>query len=403
MIRPEDIFDAIGTLEDEAVFNAKVMRKTTKRKPRRTAFRLSLIAAVLVVIFSVSAGAVYLISHQKTVDLLETGIATGGAVPVELDEPAIEVIEEKSVNYNTVLTNEGTTVTLDSVMGFTSEDYTVCYITLDIAPPEGTQLTSGPEDWGFMESFLQPEDDNLTSSGGGSVTAIDNGDGTYSAMVMWQFYGSDLRDIPMKLLLRGFGNVSKEVARELYGGTREIEVPGEWVFHFEALPLDKTAPLEFDTTLFADEKIHPTKIELSSFGAIVTYTAESTDFIEKLGLIMSEKYPELEVDWPQMSLEQLNLLCAEGAAFTEEQQADIEAVLEEYGGMDSEALKAELTDYRLLYRDGTVCKIGSESPDFGFTNEAGESVAIICFDAPVDIDELATFEIGNVEIPVEMK
>lgn len=401
MIKPDDIFNSISTIDEETIFNARVMRNTTKRKHRRTTFRLALIAAVLVIIFSVSAGAVYLISHQKTVDLLETGVGTGGVVSIEVDEPAIKVIEEKSVDYNTVVTNEGTSVTLDSVMGFTSEDYSTCYITLDIAPPIGTRFTAAPEDLGFMESFLYPEDDNLTLSGWGSVTVMDNGDGTYSAMVMWQFHGSDLRDIPMKLVLHGFGNVSKEVARELYEGTREIEVPGEWIFHFGELPLDNTIPLNFDTTLFDSEKIHPSHIELSSFGAIVTYTAESTDFIEKLGQIMTEKYPELEVDWSQMSLEQLNLLCAEGAVFTDEQQADIEIVLEEYGGMGN--MNSELTNYRLLYQDGTVCKIGAEASDFGFTNEKGECVVIICFDTPVDLESLATFEIEGIEIPVAFK
>lgn len=287
-------------------------------------------------------------------------------------------------------------------MGLTSEDFTLCYITLTIAPPEGTVLTADMENCGFMKAFLQPEDASIPTSGGGTETAIDNGDGTYSAMLMWQFHGADLRNVPMKLELGGFGNVSKEVAGDLYSGSREIEIPGSWVFHFDNLPLEETVSLSFDSALFADEKIHPTKIELSSFGAIVTYTSEATDVVEALGLMMTEKYPELEMDWGSMDLEILNLLCAEGSAFTDAQQEDIEAFLADFGGIHSEALSAQLTDYRLLYQDGSVCKTGSEYPDWAGVRDTGESIALICFDAPVDLGKLASFEIGSVQVPIQV-
>lgn len=219
-------------------------------------------------------------------------------------------------------------------------------------------------------------------------------------MLMWQFYGADIRNVPMKLELSGFGNASKEVAFDLYSGNREIEIPGSWDFHFDKLPLEETKSLEFDTALFADEKIHPSKIELSSFGILVTYTAESVDVVENLGVYLSDKYPELDMDWAHMDLEQLNFLCAEGATFTDEQQEDIEAFLSDYGGINGDELKAQLTDYRLRYQDGSICKIGSEYPDWVGLNNQGENVALICFDAPIAVNELASFEIGEVQIPV---
>lgn len=398
MIRPEDIFHAIGALDEESVFNAKA---TKKMKRRHRPLVRGLLAAAIMVICCVTAGAIY-ISHQKTVALMETGVQTGGYESVEVDDTAIEVIDEKSVDYNTAVTDSGTTVTMDSVMGLISEDFTLCYITLTIEPPERTALTADMKECSFMEAFLQPEDASVSISGGGTATAIDNGDGTYSAMLMWQFHGSDLRNIPMKLELRGFGNVSKEVAGDLYSGNRDIEIPGSWVFHFDALPLEETVSLSFDPALFADEKIHPSRIELSSFGAIVTYTAEATDVVEALGLMMTEKYPELDVDWRRMDLEILNLLCAEGSAFTEEQQQDIEAFLADFGGIHGEALNAQLTDYRLLYQDGSVCKTGSEYPDWTGVRDTGESIALICFDAPVDLSQLAFFEIGSVQVPIQL-
>ena len=117
---------------------------------------------------------------------------------------------------------------------------------------------------------------------------------------------------------------------------------------------------------------------------------------------MTEKYPELDVDWGSMNLEILNLLCAEGTAFTDAQQEDIEEFLADFGGIRSEALNAQLTDYQLLYQDGSVCKTGSEHPDWSGIRDTGENIALICFDAPVDLSKLAFFEIGSVQVPVQL-
>lgn len=395
MIRPEQILDAIGTLDEEMVFNAKAVNN---KKRRGAIYRYALIAAAMIVLMCVSASAVYLIIHQNTVELLETGPLTGGAASVEVDDRAVEVIEEKSVDYSMEVTDQGTTVTLDSIMGMATDDGAICYMTLTITPSEGVTISGDAQELGFMEIGFYPEDTTLSGSSSGTCTVVDKEDGTYSAMLLWQFYGRDITNCAMRLELGGFGDVSKERARALYSGEAEIELPGAWSFHIDALSLEEPTKLPFDETLFAEEQIHPTEIALSSYGVILTYTAEATDVLRTVGAIMQEKYPELEIDWNNLNMETLNLLRAEGSVFTDQQEEELTALLAEYSDTDGGVLKNP--SFQLTYQDGSACKIGDTSADWGRVNPSGETMAFIWFDAPIAMDELASVTIGSVTIPV---
>lgn len=386
-MKEEKLFAALGGidenyLEEAARFGA---RKKRSLRPARV-----LIAAAVVAALTVTAGAVYVITHQNTKALMETGPNSGGNIPVELDERSLSVIDNTSQDYGTSVTDNSTTVTLDSVMGFQSEEMSVVYLTLTVAPPAGTELTADIQDCGFWE---QQPDFFGASSAGGSTTAIDNGDGTYSVMLMYTVMG-EIESDRMQLTLSGFGNVSKEAAHGLFDGTREIEVPGTWSFTIEGLQLTEPEMLAFDAALFAGTGIQPSKITVSPFGGTVTMADPSNDLVAAHREELKAICPDLEIDWNQMTAEQLNLLLAEGSVFTEEQTEAICELLDNgtgssFGGINS---------IQLQYPDGSTYE--GQVVHIS-TDEDGNMVVRYIFAAPQDLDQAEALVIEGIQVPLK--
>ncbi len=385
----DDYYDNSVALPEVKVSAKRIQQKTMNKlgtRSRRRVPRLLIAAAVAVVMMG-TVGAAYVISHQNTKALMETGPNTGGYYPVELDERSLSVIDNTSQDYGTSVTDNGTTVTLDSVMGFRSEEMSVVYLTLTVAPPAGTDLTADIQDCGFWE---QNPDFFGASSGGGSTTAIDNGDGTYSVMLMYTVMG-EIESDTMELTLSGFGNVSKEVAHGLYDGTREIEVPGTWSFTIENLQLTNPETLEFDAALFAGAGIQPSKITVSPFGGTVTMA--SNDVVAAHREELQAICPDLDIDWNRMTAEQLNLLLAEGAVFTEEQTDAIWELLDNgtgssFGGINSVQLQyPDGSTY-----DGQVVHLS--------TDENGNMIVRYIFEAPQSLDQAEALVIEGTVVPL---
>lgn len=386
-MKEEKLFAALGGidenyLEEAARFGA---RKKRSLRPARV-----LIAAAVVAALTVTAGAVYVITHQNTKALMETGPNSGGYHPVELDERSLSVIDNTSQDFGTSVTDNSTAVTLDSVMGFQSEEMSVVYLTLTVVPPAGTELTADIQDCGFWE---QQPDFFGASSGSGSTTAIDNGDGTYSVMLMYTVMG-EIESDRMQLTLSGFGNVSKEAAHGLFDGTREIEVPGTWNFTIEDLQLTEPETLEFDTALFAGTGIEPSMITVSPFGGTVTMADPSNDVVAAHREELKAICPDLEIDWNQMTAEQLNLLLAEGSVFTDEQTDAICELLDNgtgssFGGINS---------IQLQYPDGSTYEgqVVHLSKD-----EDGNMIVRYIFEAPQDLDQAEALVIEGIHVPLK--
>lgn len=385
----DDYYDNSVALPAVKVSAKRIQQKTMSKLGRRSRRRVPrlLIAAAVAAVMMVTAGAAYVISHQSTKALMETGPNTGGYFPVELDERSLSVIDDTAQDYGTSVTDNGTTVTLDSVMGFRSEEMSVVYLTLTVAPPADTELTADIQDCGFWE---QQTDFFGTSSG--TTTAIDNGDGTYSVMLMYTVMG-EIESDRMELTLSGFGNVSKEAAHGLYDGTREIEVPGTWSFTIEDLQLTEPENLAFDAALFADAGIQPSKITVSPFGGTVTMADPSEDVVAAHREELKAICPDMDIDWDQMTAEQLNTLLAEGATFTDEQELAIYDLLDygtgsSFGGINS---------IQLQYPDGSI--YAGQVVHLS-TDENGNMIVRYIFEAPQDLDQAEALVIEGTEVPL---
>ena len=390
----DDYFDESVTLPEVELSARRIRQRTLEKagiqKQSRRPVRVGLIAAAVAVVMMGTVGAAYVISHQNTKALMETGPNSGGYYPVELDERSLSVIDNTSQDYGTSVTDNGTTVTLDSVMGFRSEEMSVVYLTLTVAPPAGTNLTADIQDCGFWE---QQPDFFGASSGGGTTTAIDNGDGTYSVMLMYTVMG-EIESDSMELTLSGFGNVSKEVAHGLYDGTREIEVPGTWSLTIEDLQLTEPENLTFDTALFAGTSVQPSKITVSPFGGAVTMADPSNDVVAAHREELKALCPDLEIDWDQMTAEQLKLLLAEGAVFSDEQTDAICELLDNgtgssFGGIQS--IQLQYPDGSTY--DGQVVHLS--------TDDDGNMIVRYIFEAPQNLDQADTLVIEGTKVPLK--
>ncbi len=298
-MKPYDLIDALGELDDETVLSARAVQtpisviSSAARNPslsmkkrngflgrrlprndrsgpvpmRRRIPGAALIAAILVIALSIGAVA-YAISHANTARLMAAGPHTGGREAVAIDETGQQLIDNASVDYGIRCTDHGTTVTLDSVMGFADQTKSLVYLTLTITPPEGFEFPDDMTDWGFWGSSHL--DTGVT--GGGSSVAVKNDDGTASFMLMW-ITNEDVRTLDARLRLGGgenggFGISSKENAPALFDGSRQIELPGSWEFDLGRIELAPTQELALDRQTLAEAGLPLKSLHLTSFGGI---------------------------------------------------------------------------------------------------------------------------------------
>lgn len=362
------------------------MSKINQNNKKKTRFPKGLlIAAVLVMIFSLTAGATYMIHHQKTIELMETGPFSGGYQPLEIDDQSKSIIDTESHDVNLTSISEDATLTLDSVMGFYGVDSSLVYTTFTLSVPDDVEFTSDASDLGFREvSITKTNDDDYYYGGAStSTTAIENEDGTISIMLS-SIFRSDITNIPFTYTLKGFGNVSKEVARELYSGQREIEIPGTWTLDVGVIELSTPKTIPFDPEEFEGTLLSPKEIKLSPFGG--TISVNPLDDQSVLDAIMKQRYPEVDVDWKNITEEKLKELANESILTTERFDEAL-AIMDIYGsgGM--------IERIALLYPDGTEYE--------GWSIPLNPQEHTIIFDAPQDIESAEYLILNDVKIPLK--
>jgi hypothetical protein len=377
----------VPTPAPEEVLN--LTRKKLGRSRVRRVPVLVLVAA-LVAMLSISAGAAYYIGHEKTANLVASGISTGGAEAVELDDTAREVIDTASQDYGMTVTDSGASVTLDSIMGFHAEDMSVLYITLTIQPPEGTQFTADIQACGFLERTTQLTTEAL---GGSSYqSALWNEDGTISAMLL-HIYQGDVGDCGMTLHLGGFGNVSKAVIGDLYSGAREIEVPGDWEFQIDSLNLDTPITLSVDASLFQDSDLSPASITLSSFGGMLTLHNTAGDISTTMLRAHQEELRALlpDQDLDNITWSQITSLYESGA-ISQEEMDEIDNIIGEVTDINV------ASTLQLIYPDGSVYP--ADATVWSGVNAYGQFQTMFQFAVPQDVSQAEYLSLDGVIIPI---
>jgi hypothetical protein len=236
-------------------------------------FRVLLAVAATVAALSITAAAAYVAVHANNRDLMAASPLTGGSQPQVIDETSAAVIDEAANDLALSCTDSGSTVTLDSVMGFATDDLSVVYLSLTMDYPDGTTFSCDASELGFRSWFLRPTDGEM-GNGSGSQVTVANDDGTCSVMLMFEF-DSNLSGKTATLELEQFGNMSGENLEAIGEGAAQAEVSGAWNFTL-GLPLGQPDEVAFDAALFDDAAFMPTSIALSEFGGCVTLADDRT-------------------------------------------------------------------------------------------------------------------------------
>lgn len=251
----------------------RTMKQITVNKVKRRRGRVLLTVAAALAALSLTAGAVYVATRAGTRELMEAGPLTGGFQPQEISETSAAVIDEAQKDMALQSTSGGTTVTLDSIMGFATDQLSVLYLTMNVACPEGTDLCCDADCLRFVDRHIEFEPE-LLSSGSGSTVALGNDDGTYSVMLMYEVEGN-LSGRTVTLELSDFTGVcDEEDLMQLFHGTLEPAVVGDWSFTFEP-ELDVPDEVEFDAALFKGAAFEPKSIQLCELGGAVTCVDDS--------------------------------------------------------------------------------------------------------------------------------
>lgn len=251
----------------------RTMKQITAKKTKRRKIRVLLTVAAALAALSLTAGAVYVATRAGTRELIAAGPLTGGSLPQEISETSAAVIDETQRDMGLQSTSGGTTVTLESTMGFATGQLSVMYLTMNVACPEGTDFGCDVDCLGFVNQHMEFEPE-LRSSGSGSTVVLANEDGTYSVMLMYEVEG-DLSGSTVTLELSDFtGMGDDETMIQLFNGTLEPTIVGDWSFTFDP-GLDVPDAVEFDPALFDGVSFLPESIALCELGGAVTCVDDS--------------------------------------------------------------------------------------------------------------------------------
>ena len=340
-------FDVPPLSEEElARIQGRVMEKIRQSQPkakRHSRIRPLLIGLAAALALSITAGAVYEWTHTKETTLMAADPIDGGRNPVELDPQAQEVIEQAAADYAMSAESEEATVTLDSIMGFHSADYSVAYVTVTVSAPEAENLDAETLDIGRYA--LQPTDPEQFLAGDAAYTAARNDDGSISIMFSFLFRYQDVTETSVSLTIK---NIRSDGGR----------LSGEWIFDIGSLNLSDLTAVSFDQTLFEDSLVQPYDIQLSDFGGKITMKGYLAMCNAKFRETIQEKYGYLDLDWENIERydPQFKELLDAGVLSQEEYQ-DINVIAGRYPEGQSSSLLIGLE-----YEDGSVY---SEIREFG--------------------------------------
>lgn len=249
--------------------------------------RVLMIAIAATLILSVTASAVYYLTHTREAALMEAGPLDGGLFSTTLDDRSKEVVDNSAVDYAMIQTSNGTTVTLDSIMGFHSTDYSVAYVTVSIALPSGINTEVDVEACGFQWMELQPSASEQLLAGDAAQVAVQTDENTVSVMFAFSFRYHDVTDIPVTLTLENFNTGSQEIS-------------GTWVFEIDALVLSSLNTISFDQDCFAEMPFEISDIQLSNFGGTITMQGYQELAAYHFQKIVREQYGDLNLPWDKL-------------------------------------------------------------------------------------------------------
>lgn len=409
-----DLMNALGELDDETVLSAR--ETPAKTTPLRRIPRAALIAAVLAFALTLGAAA-YAIVHTNSVRLMEAGPISGGKKTAAIDENAAQVIERQSVDYGLAAVDNGTTVTLESLMGYSTDSDSLLYLTLTVTPPSGTTLPDDVSEYGFVHEYIAfpfdaPDETPWDiPSRGGSGVAVKNPDGTVSVMLM-RFFGGPIEDANMTLMLENFdlcGKAAAQAAFERWEREKQTGVPvqepapllaGSWAFDLGRLHLPPQDTRTLDETELSQAGLPFTSLELTAFGGKLTCRDTAPSLLQRLRSEYPNELRELmpDVDWDKLTEEDFQKLL-ELADETEDLEdarlrfMDLYGWLEpwDYGFPDSVTLE---------YADGGSYTVDSPLLLWVDEPENGEVCQRLLFPAPQPIIDATAVVISGVRIPL---
>lgn len=409
-----DLINALGELDDETVLSARNVPAKTLRVRRIP--RAALIAAVLAGALALGAAA-YAIIHVNSVRLMQAGPISGGEQAVDIDEPAAQVIEEQSVDYGISVTDKGTTVTLESLMGYSAEEESLLYLTLTVTPPEGVTLPEDASAYGFVNEFFAfpfdapDETPREIPAHGGSSVAVKNPDGSVSVMLL-RFFGGPVEGARMKLTLEDFDLSGKAAAQAAFARWEQEKqtsvpaeepdplLPGSWEFDLGRLHLPTQQMLTPDQSALTQAGLSCNRLELTPFGGKLTLDDTAPSLLERLRAEYSEELRELspEINWDELTEEEFQALLREAETSVDPDDTrlrflDVLGRLApwDYGFPSTVALE---------YPDGTSYTV--DSPLLLWTDElaTGEVCLRILFPAPQPILQASAILLGDARVPL---
>lgn len=286
-----DLLNAMGELDGETVRTAREVPAKTAPVRRRLP-KTALIAAALAVFLSLSAAAYYAISHANTAALLETNPMTDSPVVVRVDNAGQQIIDDAAIDLGISQTSNGTTVTVDSIMGYKDLTESRLYLTFTVAPPEGFAFPEDMSYWCFWDIRYTAVPDDITI--GRAEATVKNPDGTASVLWMLSPMG-DIAGHKLHIEFGGFGMASKEVCEDLYMGNRTIDLPGHWTFDLDVPALPETQNIAFDHAAVKEAGLPMTALRLNSFGGVAELEKQELSALKQF----RETYGEqLKTDFP---------------------------------------------------------------------------------------------------------
>lgn len=408
-----DLLTAMDELDDETVLSAREVPK--KEISARRITRIALAAAAVAAVLSLNVIA-FSIIRSDSVHLMESDPIGEGKQAVIIDERSAQVIEAQSVNYGISVTDNGTTVTLESLMGYSTDRDSLLYLTMTVTPPDGTALPQDISQYGFVDvvtSFPFDAADETAwdiPQGGGTTTAVKNPDGTVSVMLM-RLFSAPVENAPMTLVLKDFDLCGKAGARARTAQEEQSENPlekaapaieGTWKFSLGRLHLPKQEIRMLDKSALEQAGLPFQTVELTAFGGKITCEDTAPSVLERLrreyAAELKEQFPA--VDWDHLSEEAFQKMLEEDMTTPPEEAADGLLLTDIVGWLEPWDYGCPTT-FSLEYPDGTTYCVSSPLLIWQYVETSGEINFRILFPAPQPISQAAAIVIDSTRIPLQ--
>jgi len=213
---------------------------SSSKRGRRFGLKPFAVAAVAAAM-CVAAGAAA-VFHAGTLDLFRSENVSGVPGPVEITDRQAEAIHTLEQSVGVTSQDNGTSVTLNSVLGCALEERSIICAVLTIVPQEALNVPQeDASSLSFFDINLLKEDGERVGFNGGTTTLL-NDDGTCSLMLR-MVTGENLDGQNLTLEFEDFGINTKETIGAYLDGTAQPEVSGSWSVTFP-LKLESAREIE---------------------------------------------------------------------------------------------------------------------------------------------------------------